>query len=197
MTERAYRLIGRVWSIVGFPGGNMNWRERPLFSARRCWLRQPAHRRLAQTTFQNYRCADGSQFIVGFFQYDKRAHVQIDGKAVTLGKRLALSGSRYSGGGVTLTISKAGTTLKHARRPVTACEIDIEKGPKRFRFDPFSVPGIAPANAGASASCRRAGISAHAPAWRPGWRRRGTRRRQTATSLTRDEARSVAALVSS
>ena len=79
---------------------------------------------LAQTSFQTYRCADGAQFIVGFFQYDKRAHLQIDGKAVTLGKRLALSGSRYSGGGVTLTITKAGAKLKHAKRPVTACEIN-------------------------------------------------------------------------
>lgn len=79
---------------------------------------------LAQTTFQNYRCADGAQFVVGFFQYDKRAHMQIDGKAVTLGKRPALSGSRYSGGGVTLTIGKAGTRLKRAKRPVTACEIN-------------------------------------------------------------------------
>jgi membrane-bound inhibitor of C-type lysozyme len=76
-----------------------------------------------QTSFQSYRCADGSQFIVGFFQYDKRAHLQIDGRAVTLGKRLALSGSRYSGGGVTLKITKAGTTLKHAKRPTTACEL--------------------------------------------------------------------------
>ncbi len=67
---------------------------------------------VAQTSFQSYRCADGSQFIVGFFQYDRRAHLQIDGKAVTLGKRLALSGSRYSGGGVTLKIAKAGTTLR-------------------------------------------------------------------------------------
>ena len=77
----------------------------------------------AQTTFKNYRCADGTQFIVGFFQYDSRAHLQLDGKAVTLTKRLALSGSRYSGGGVTLKITKAGlTTLKHAKRPVTTCE---------------------------------------------------------------------------
>ena len=75
-------------------------------------------------TFQNYRCADGTQFIVGFFQYDSRAHLQLDGKAVTLGKRLALSGSRYSGNGVTLKITRAGvTTLKHAKRPVTACEL--------------------------------------------------------------------------
>ena len=77
----------------------------------------------AQTTFRNYRCADGTQFIVGSFQYDSRAHLQLDGKAVTLAKRLALSGSRYSGSGVTLRITKAGaTTLKHAKRPVTACE---------------------------------------------------------------------------
>jgi hypothetical protein len=42
---------------------------------------------------------------------------------VTLGRRFALSGSRYSGAGVTLKITKAGTTVKHARRPVTACEL--------------------------------------------------------------------------
>jgi membrane-bound inhibitor of C-type lysozyme len=74
-------------------------------------------------TFRSYRCADGSQFIVGFFEYDQRAHMQIDGRAVTLGKRLALSGSRYSGGGVTLKITKTGTTVKHAKRPTTACEL--------------------------------------------------------------------------
>jgi hypothetical protein len=62
-------------------------------------------------------------FIVGFFEYDRRAHLQIDGKAMTLGRRFAVSGSRYSGGGVSLKISKAGTTLTHARRPVTACEL--------------------------------------------------------------------------
>jgi membrane-bound inhibitor of C-type lysozyme len=78
----------------------------------------------AQTTFQNYRCADGTQFIVGFFQYDSRAHLQLDGKAATLAKRLTLSGSRYSGGGVTLRITRAGiTTLKRGRRPATACEV--------------------------------------------------------------------------
>jgi membrane-bound inhibitor of C-type lysozyme len=75
-------------------------------------------------TFQNYRCADGTQFIVGLFRDDSRAHLQLDGKAVTLAKRLAVSGSRYSGSGVTLKITKVGfTTLKHARRPTTACEL--------------------------------------------------------------------------
>jgi membrane-bound inhibitor of C-type lysozyme len=74
-------------------------------------------------TFQRYRCADGTQFIVGFYQYDSRAHLQIDSREVTLARRLALSGSRYSGGGVTLKITGAGTTVKHARRPTTACEL--------------------------------------------------------------------------
>jgi membrane-bound inhibitor of C-type lysozyme len=78
---------------------------------------------LAQSTFRNYGCADGTQFMVGLFQYDSRAHLQLDGKALTLPKRVALSGSRYQAKGVTLRITRAGiTTLKRARRPVTTCE---------------------------------------------------------------------------
>ena len=70
-------------------------------------------------TFQNYRCADGTQFIVGFFEYDKRAHIQIDGKAVTLAKRLELSGSQYSRAGGTLQITSESTTVKNDMRPAT------------------------------------------------------------------------------
>ena len=44
----------------------------------------------------------------GFIDDDKRAYLQIDGGPVTLAKRLALSGARYSGGGVTLKISQGG-----------------------------------------------------------------------------------------
>jgi len=75
------------------------------------------------TTWQTYRCGDGTEFIVGFFGYDKRAHMQVDGKAVTLQKRVALTGSRYSGGGVTLRITKSATTLKVGKRPVTTCQL--------------------------------------------------------------------------
>jgi membrane-bound inhibitor of C-type lysozyme len=49
--------------------------------------------------------------------------MQIDGRPVTLAKRLALSGARYSGGGVVLKITKDGTTVRHAKRPTTACEL--------------------------------------------------------------------------
>jgi hypothetical protein len=72
-------------------------------------------------TFQNYSCADGTKFIVGFYQYDKRAHLQIDGTAVTLGRRFGLTGPYYSGSGVTLKIGKDGTTVRHAKRKVTSC----------------------------------------------------------------------------
>ncbi|WP_369724174.1 MliC family protein [Bradyrhizobium sp. LLZ17] len=75
-------------------------------------------------TFQTYRCADGTQFIVGFYDDDKRAFLQIDGEPVTLAKRLTVSGARYSGEGITLKIGKAGLiTVKHLKRPVTACAV--------------------------------------------------------------------------
>ena len=43
-------------------------------------------------TFQGYHCADGTRFIVAFYDYDSRAYLQIDGRAVTLAKRLNWSG---------------------------------------------------------------------------------------------------------
>jgi membrane-bound inhibitor of C-type lysozyme len=122
MTDGRFAGFGLVYN--GSSGGNMNWWDRSIFGAAIfvAVVAGASPSALAQT-FQNYRCADGTQFIVGFFEYDKRAHLQIDGRAVTLAKRFGLSGSRYSGGGVTLKIGKAGTTIKHARRPATACEL--------------------------------------------------------------------------
>ena len=73
-------------------------------------------------TFDTYRCADGTSFIVGFYRYDSRAHLQIDGRAVTLKKRLAFSGRHYSGEGISLVMTDKGALLRHVRRPVTACE---------------------------------------------------------------------------
>ena len=76
----------------------------------------------AQTTFQSYRCGDGTQFIVAFYPSDSRAHMQIDGREVTLAKRFAISGARYSGGGVSLQITRVGAVaIKHVKRPFTAC----------------------------------------------------------------------------
>ena len=78
----------------------------------------------AAQTFRSYACADGSQFIAAFYPSDpKRAHLQIDGKAVALKRRLALSGSRYSGGGIALKIAKSGVTVKRGNRPASMCTL--------------------------------------------------------------------------
>ena len=77
---------------------------------------------LAQT-FQNYRCADGTQFLVANYPNDSRMYLEIDGGPVTLKRRVSIWGTRYSGGGVTLKFSRAGRmTVKHPGRPETACE---------------------------------------------------------------------------
>lgn len=61
---------------------------------------------------------------MGFYDDDKRAFLQIDGEPVTLAKRLAVSGIRYSGAGITFVIGKRGaTTIKHLKRPVMACAV--------------------------------------------------------------------------
>lgn len=73
-------------------------------------------------TFSWYRCQDGSEFIAAFYEGDTRAHLQLDGKAVTLPKRISVSGSRYAKGRITLRMTKAATTLKRGRQ-VTECKI--------------------------------------------------------------------------
>ena len=101
----------------------MNWRKTIILALALSAAGTLAAIPGVSATLQTYRCADDTQFIVAFCYYDTRADMQIDGRAVTLAKRLALSGSRYSGGSVTLKITHAGTTVMHARRPVTACEL--------------------------------------------------------------------------
>lgn len=76
-------------------------------------------------TFQSFTCADGARFVAVFFPYDnKQVHLQIDGKAVALRKRFTLTGSRYTGRGVTLTMNNSGTILRHGKRGPTACTLN-------------------------------------------------------------------------
>ncbi len=81
----------------------------------------PAH---AQT-FTTYRCVDGSEFVAAFYEGDTRAHLQLDGKALALRKRVSVSGSRYTRGDITLRITKAGTTLKRGKQ-LTECKVRRE-----------------------------------------------------------------------
>ena len=73
-------------------------------------------------TFFTFRCRDGSEFIAAFYEGDRRVHLQLDGKALALPKRVAVSGSRYAKGGITLRITKTATT--HSRgRVSTECKV--------------------------------------------------------------------------
>ena len=78
-------------------------------------------------TFRTYHCRDGSEFVVAFYTGDKTAHVQLDGKAMALRKRLAVSGSRWTKGDITLRMTKTGhnAPAREAndglQRRVTAC----------------------------------------------------------------------------
>jgi membrane-bound inhibitor of C-type lysozyme len=67
-------------------------------------------------TFRTYRCYDGSQFILALFEGDKRAHLQLDGKALALPKRISLSGPRYAKGDISLKITKTGIILKRGKQ---------------------------------------------------------------------------------
>jgi membrane-bound inhibitor of C-type lysozyme len=73
-------------------------------------------------TFFAYRCSDGSEFIAAFYEGDSRAHLQLDGKAMALRKRMSMSGSRYAKGDTTLRITKTATTLKRGKRS-TECKV--------------------------------------------------------------------------
>jgi len=67
-------------------------------------------------TFRTYRCYDGSQFVIAFYEGDKRAHLQLDGRALTLPKRISLSGSRYAKGDVSIRIKNTDIVLKRGKQ---------------------------------------------------------------------------------
>ncbi len=73
-------------------------------------------------TFRTFRCSDGSEFILALYEGDKRAHLQLDGKAVTLPKRISFSGSRFAKGDITLRLTKTGTTLRRGKQS-TECRL--------------------------------------------------------------------------
>jgi len=70
----------------------------------------------AAQTIVNYRCDDGLEFAVAFFDGDRSAHIQVDGKQIALPRRLAVSGSRYAKGDVTLSINRSLATIKRGKR---------------------------------------------------------------------------------
>jgi membrane-bound inhibitor of C-type lysozyme len=70
----------------------------------------------AAQTFLTFHCGDGTEFVTAFYQGTRSAYVKLDGKAVTLPRRISLSGARYSSGGITLRIKESAATLSRGRQ---------------------------------------------------------------------------------
>ena len=71
-------------------------------------------------TFRTFRCDDSTDFVVTLYRGENRALVKLDGKTMTLPRRLSLSGARYSAGGITLRIKENAATLSRGRK-ATEC----------------------------------------------------------------------------
>jgi|SRR5580704_6345404 membrane-bound inhibitor of C-type lysozyme len=69
----------------------------------------------APQTFLTFHCGDGTEFVATFYESRRSAQVQLDGKALTLPRRLALFGPRYSAGGITLRMKGMAATLSRGR----------------------------------------------------------------------------------
>lgn len=72
--------------------------------------------------FFNYSCADGSQFAAAFVPRSKSAYLQLDGKSLTLPRRISASGARYKKSGVTFWIKGNEAQLKRPKKKWTTCK---------------------------------------------------------------------------
>jgi len=75
----------------------------------------------AAQNFITYHCNDGSEVVAAFYRGDSRVHVQLDGKALTLSKRISLTGTRFGRGDISFTIAKDGSATLKRGRSATAC----------------------------------------------------------------------------
>ena len=74
-------------------------------------------------TFVNYLCEDGTPVVAAFYKNDKRARLQLDGKALSLPQRLSADGGRYAKGGVSFWIKGQQATLKRPKAKPTICKV--------------------------------------------------------------------------
>ena len=74
-------------------------------------------------TFARYLCDDGTPVIAAFYQNDKTARIQVDGKSLALPQRLSADGGRYAKGGVSFWIKGQQATLKRPKTKPTLCKV--------------------------------------------------------------------------
>jgi membrane-bound inhibitor of C-type lysozyme len=67
-------------------------------------------------TFFSYRCRDGTRFAAAFYSGVRVAYLRLDGKTMTLARRVSASGRRYWRSGITLRVRGKAATLTRSRQ---------------------------------------------------------------------------------
>jgi membrane-bound inhibitor of C-type lysozyme len=65
--------------------------------------------------FSSYRCRDGTRFAVAFYAGVRLATLRLNGKTMTLSRRVSASGRRYWGHGIILRVRGRAATLTRGR----------------------------------------------------------------------------------
>jgi membrane-bound inhibitor of C-type lysozyme len=71
--------------------------------------------------FTAYECNDGAQFQVALLDTEKKAYLQLDGRALQLPKKIAYTGDRYAAGGVTFWVRGNGVVTIKRSGKVSEC----------------------------------------------------------------------------
>ncbi len=72
--------------------------------------------------FVSYQCDDGTPVGAAFFNKERRMHIQVDGKGLSLPQRLSGSGARYAKSGLSFWIKGQQATLKRPKRKAVMCK---------------------------------------------------------------------------
>jgi membrane-bound inhibitor of C-type lysozyme len=73
-------------------------------------------------TFVSYSCGDGKPLAAAFFPDERGVRVQLDGKSLTLKRRVSASGARFSKSGVSFWIKDQSAMLKRRGQDWIECK---------------------------------------------------------------------------
>ena len=73
--------------------------------------------------FVTYQCRDGTELVAYFAPGSRTAYLKLDGRNMTLSRRIALSGRRYVARGITFRANGRTATLNRGRQS-TQCTAD-------------------------------------------------------------------------
>jgi membrane-bound inhibitor of C-type lysozyme len=66
--------------------------------------------------FVTYECRDGTELVAYFAPGSRTAHLKLDGRSMTLSRRISVSGRQYTGSGITFRANGHTATLNRGRQ---------------------------------------------------------------------------------